>query len=206
MNLRKVEHIAGQLWGLFSLQQLQLYEPNFLRSNLTRRHNQWYIRRITKWWYDLNIPLNEYILFRYSNRIYTPSYISMESALRYYDLIPEWVYITTACTTKKTQTFQWNCGMFRYAHIKTDLMRWYDIVSRGMHQYIIARPHKAICDFFYLKSHIKTQQDVVDLRIDLDHLLTLTTVDTLRYCASQFNTKRVVQLVDFLLSSPYSHD
>jgi predicted transcriptional regulator of viral defense system len=33
--------------------------------------------------------------------MYSPSYVSMESALRYYDLIPEWVFMTTACSTKR---------------------------------------------------------------------------------------------------------
>jgi len=48
MNLREVEHFVQQLGGIFSLQQLQLREPTFLRSNLIRWQQQGYIKRITK--------------------------------------------------------------------------------------------------------------------------------------------------------------
>ncbi len=37
-----------------------------------------------------------------ANQLYTPSYVSLESALSYYGLIPEAVYATTSVTTKKT--------------------------------------------------------------------------------------------------------
>ena len=105
MNLREVEKIAEPLGGIISYQQLKLYEPSFLRNNLLHRERKGHIKRITKGRYFLTSqPLKADTLYQCSNQIYQPSYISMESALRYYDLIPEGVFMTTACTTKKTQT------------------------------------------------------------------------------------------------------
>ncbi len=201
MNIRQLEDIATKLWGLFSLQQLQLYEPDFLRSNLIRRQKQWYIHRVTKWWYSLDISPQEHILYTYSNRIYTPSYISMESALRYYDLIPEWVYVTTACTSKKTQLLEWDYGVFTYSHVKPTLMRWYDIVTVWWYHFRIAQPQKAICDYIYLKPHLKTAQDIYDVRIDIHQLFSLTTLQDLRTCATLYHNKRVTQLIEFLILS-----
>ena len=40
-----------------------------------------------------------------ANHIYGPSYVSMESALRYYGLIPESVYLTRSMTLKRSKEF-----------------------------------------------------------------------------------------------------
>lgn len=47
-----------------------------------------------------------------ANHIYTPSYISMSSALRYYGLIPETVYMTQSMTIKHSRTFETPVGHF----------------------------------------------------------------------------------------------
>ncbi|MDR0368966.1 MAG: hypothetical protein LBH96_00020 [Candidatus Peribacteria bacterium] len=48
MNLREVEQIAQSMGGIFSLQQLRIFESDFLRTNLVRWERQGYIKRITK--------------------------------------------------------------------------------------------------------------------------------------------------------------
>ncbi|MDR0368965.1 MAG: hypothetical protein LBH96_00015 [Candidatus Peribacteria bacterium] len=68
-------------------------------------------------------PLNDDLLYQSSNQICQPSYISLESALRQYDLIPEGVFVTTACTTKKTQILSGEIGTFHYSHLKPSLFR-----------------------------------------------------------------------------------
>lgn len=194
MNLRSLEHIGQQQW-CFSLQQLRLYEPWFLRTNLMRRLKQGYIKHLTKWWYYLSSQkIDEEVLFSFSNTIYTPSYISMESALRFYDLIPEGVYMTTSCTSKKTQKLEWDCGQFYYYHIKPSLFRWYNTSK-----YMMAKPEKALCDFFYLKPHIEVD-DLKDLRIDTNHLREITTKENLMTCANNMHNKRVQNIIQKFIS------
>ena len=202
MNIRQLEEIAQKLW-CFSLQQIQVYEPDFLRINLIRRMKQWYIKRITKWRYTLSsTTITEQTLAVYSNTIYSPSYVSMESALRYYDLIPEWVYMTTACTTKKTQTLSWDLGNFYYYHIKPSLFRGYSMQDTIIWWIqLIAQVEKALCDFFYLKSYLAAE-DIEELRIDTNHLRELTTPERLYACAQAFNHKRLESIIaSFILVS-----
>lgn len=49
-----------------------------------------------------------------ANHLYTPSYISMSTALRYYGLIPEAVYVHQSMTVKHSRSFQTPVGSYDY--------------------------------------------------------------------------------------------
>ncbi|MDE6450983.1 MAG: hypothetical protein K2L23_01590 [Odoribacter sp.] len=49
-----------------------------------------------------------------ANHIYGPSYISRESALRYYGLIPEHVYTTTSVSINRSRVFENKLWRFSY--------------------------------------------------------------------------------------------
>ena len=49
-----------------------------------------------------------------ANHLYTPSYISMTTALRYYGLIPEAVYVNQSMTVKHPRSFQTPVGNYDY--------------------------------------------------------------------------------------------
>lgn len=51
-----------------------------------------------------------------ANHLYGPSYISMESALRFYGLIPERVYNTSSMTIKRSRTLTNSFGQFNYIY------------------------------------------------------------------------------------------
>ena len=52
-----------------------------------------------------------------ANHLYAPSYISMSTALRYYGLIPEAVYVHQSMTVKHSRSFQTPVGCYDYKHI-----------------------------------------------------------------------------------------
>ena len=90
-------------WPLFSIHEILKLYPNFDRKNLVRWQEKGYIKKIRNKWYifsDKNI--NEINLFYIANSIYSPSYISFESALSYYNIIPEAVFSVTSATSLKT--------------------------------------------------------------------------------------------------------
>jgi len=53
-----------------------------------------------------------------ANNLLLPSYVSLEYALSYYDLIPERVTVYTSVTTQKTTTFKTPIGIFEYHSVK----------------------------------------------------------------------------------------
>jgi len=82
-----------------------------------------------------------------ANHIYGPSYVSMESALRYYGLIPESVYAVSSMTTKRSRQFDNSIARFDYTFCKED---YYSIGIRQIdmegYSFLIASPEKALCD------------------------------------------------------------
>jgi hypothetical protein len=125
----------------------------------------------------LNISRPESSLI--ANQLYGPSYISMESALSYWGLIPERVFETTSVTTKRSKEFKTPVGRFSYLHASTPYYS-FGIKSVKLTEkqvVMIASAEKAICDKIVFTSGVllrSTKQAreflVDDLRIDEESL------------------------------------
>lgn len=92
-----------------------------------------------------NIP-NELVI---ANRLYFPSYISLDTALSYYHLIPETVYAVTSVTTKSTREFEALGRLFSYRRIKKEAFTGYILETVRGDRVYIASPEKAVADFLY---------------------------------------------------------
>lgn len=89
-----------------------------------------------------------------------PSYISLEKALEFHNLIPEAVTVYTSVTPKRPERIVSNIGIFDYRHIKNSLFWGYDSVTVNRQTAFIAHPEKALLDLIYLKG----------MKISLDYL------------------------------------
>ncbi len=87
-----------------------------------------------------------------ANTIYTPSYISLETALSYYGLIPEVVYTITSITTKPTREFNFNDINYSYQSIKMVAFTGYVPLDKNNTKILIATPEKALADYYYFQS------------------------------------------------------
>lgn len=82
-----------------------------------------------------------------ANHLYTPSYISMSSALRYYGLIPEQVYVMQSMTLKHSRDFDTPVGRFEYTRIsKASFAIGLSSIRKPEYAFVIATPEKALCD------------------------------------------------------------
>ncbi|MDN3586140.1 hypothetical protein QWY86_05650 [Pedobacter aquatilis] len=83
-----------------------------------------------------------------ANHILGPSYLSMESALAHYGLIPEKVFAVTSMTTKASRKFQTNIGLYTYTNLPLPYYAFgLATVSLSKDQKaIMATPEKALCD------------------------------------------------------------
>ncbi len=88
--------------------------------------------------------------FYLANQIFIPSYVSLESALAYYGLIPEYVGVTTSVTVRNTRRFQNEFGVFVYRHLKPKAYTGFVSRGDGSVAVLIAAPEKAVVDFIYL--------------------------------------------------------
>jgi len=114
------------------------------------------------------------VKFALACQLYSPSYISFESALSYHQLIPEAVYTTTsACYLNKIKQFKNEFGEFSYQYIpvKPFFLEVQQLKNNGNNS-LIATPLRALYDVIYKRKIIyKSLQDFeLDLRIELDEL------------------------------------
>jgi len=117
-----------------------------------------------------------------SNHLYSPSYVSMDTALSHWGLIPERVFEITCCTTRLNKKFKTPIGTFSYTNIPLPYYSFgIEKLSLTPKQTIlIGSPEKALCDKIITTSGIlfRSKKQVLeylteDLRIDLDTLSSL---------------------------------
>ncbi|MDD3860548.1 MAG: hypothetical protein PHW83_10145 [Bacteroidales bacterium] len=83
-----------------------------------------------------------------ANQIYGPSYVSLDSALQFYGIIPEKVSVVTSVCTKRSKSFENEIGIFSYYGVKEQYAGiGVDTKSKdGKHYFLIATIEKALCD------------------------------------------------------------
>jgi len=146
--------------------------PNFDWNALTRWQKKGYIVKIRNGYYRFSQQKirGDLDLFFIANQIYRPSYISLESALKYYNLIPEGVFTITSITTKKTQKISTPDAAFAYRSLRKNLFFGYRFEEIGEYRFKIATPAKALLDFLYLNPHIETKEDFFEWRLNIFEL------------------------------------
>jgi predicted transcriptional regulator of viral defense system len=110
---------------------------------------QGFILQIKRGFYALPdaLPPDVYI----ANKLYSPSYISLEFALSYHGVIPETVYEITSVTTKATRRFETLGKIFSFRKIKKAAYTGYGIEKQNGLGFYIADAEKAFVDANYLR-------------------------------------------------------
>jgi predicted transcriptional regulator of viral defense system len=90
--------------------------------------------------------------FLIANRLVEPSYVSLQSALAHYGLIPEYVAVVTSVTTDRPTQVETPLGRYQYQHIQRDWFLGFAPrrVEDGQEVYL-ATPEKALLDLVYLQ-------------------------------------------------------
>lgn len=135
-------------------------------------------------YYFVDNPPDEFLL---ANKLYAPSYVSFETALGYYSIIPETVYSIISATTKLTREFEGGGKRFKYLKIKQTAFTGY--IKKD--NYLIAEPEKALVDHLYF---------VVLGKKDINDRLNMTKIDPnkLKKYAQLFGNLKLTQMVERL--------
>lgn len=86
-----------------------------------------------------------------ANRLYSPSYLSLDFALSYHGVIPETVYEITSVTTMATRRFETLGKIFSYRKIKKTAYTGYDVQKQKGMGFYIADAEKAFVDANYFR-------------------------------------------------------
>lgn len=149
--------IKTKNYPLFKLADIFKWFPVAKRETTLNQLNFWtkrgYLENIQRGIYKItDFELKDPFIL--ANFVYTPSYISLETALNYYGIIPDVPFAITSATINKTKSFKTkDYGVFYYHHLKPILFfGFHTVLVEKNYSYNIALPEKALFDYFYLKS------------------------------------------------------
>ena len=189
-------------YGVFSLENIYKSFPDFSYKQISRWQKDGFLIKIKQGFYTFtDQKIDDYFLFLIANKIYEPSYISLEKALKYYGLIPEEIFQITSVSTKKTNIFNNPIGSFSYRHIKESLFWGYHFISNSNQKVLIADAEKAILDYIYLHSELKTEDDFKELRINSNSFNENINLDKLNKYLSKFKNKKLNKRLEVFLKT-----
>ena len=195
--------LRNQFYDLvcFNIHQVYAWQPDFEKNNLTRWTKQKLLVKVRNSWYSfpdyLKTPNIQHFV---SNKIYSPSYISVHAALAFYGIIPEAIVQTTAVSSLKKANFETVFGSFSYQQILPELMFGSEQKTfLNRHSLVFATPEKAILDLLYLYPQYNNEQEIKELRFDEAFMQEDLNVARLCEFTERFKSKTLQNRVHLLL-------
>lgn len=186
----------------FRQTDLSFRATNLAKIQLNRWSKAGYIENIRRGFYVFEDTKNTIDTRTISFFLYEPSYISLESALSYYGLIPEMVPVITSLSTRTTRTFINSYGKFMYRHIKTDLFWGYDIIKTANGKYLIADPEKALLDYIYFnQKRLRDEYDINELRINPFEFKDVISITKLRKYLNYYNSPTMNYIINLIIKN-----
>lgn len=114
-----------------------------------------------------------------ANHLWGPSYVSLETALSHWGLIPERVYETSSVTLKNSKIYKTPVGRFSYVHVSAPYYAFgiKRVQLTEKQTVLMASPEKALCDKIVMTSgvflrSIRQTRDFLteDLRMEEEQL------------------------------------
>jgi predicted transcriptional regulator of viral defense system len=128
-------------------------DPKLMRIQLSRWVRSGKIQRLRRGLYAIAPPYQKQQPhpFLVANHLQKASYVSLQSALSFYGLIPEVVNVTTSVSTGRPERLETPLGTYEFRHVKQESFFGYQMTSLGDQSAFVATPEKALLDLIYLQ-------------------------------------------------------
>lgn len=183
--------------NVFSLIDIENLFPDekikTVKNNLSRWVKLGYIYKLRRNLYESTTELGwgkDIPDIYVANKLYAPSYVSLETALSIYSLIPDIAIQVTSLTTKLTRRFENKHGVFYYRSCQKRAFTGYRLMSYESVKVYIADPEKAVVDFIYFNIRQRYPMNFDEERFNKDGIKKLKWRKMLKY-AELFNKKTV---------------
>jgi len=166
-----------------------------LRLQLSRWVKTGRLVQLKKGLYTLAEPYRKVIPhpFVLANAMKKASYVSLQSALWYFGMIPEHVPTVTSVTTQRPERVDTPLGKFVFKHIKKDRFCGYQQVDLGSGQRaFVATPEKALLDVVYLTPGGDDYNFLAELRLQNLENLSLNTLRELAEMSKSAKLHRAI--------------
>lgn len=184
----------------FSIADIRKIDARFDLRRLTEWQQKGYIKNVIRGHYIFSdLDISEPVLFEIANRIYAPSYVSLETALCFYGIIPESVYSITSISTRRTYAFDTEENSFSYRTVKPALFFGYDLIQDNGRVYKFAGAEKAVLDYFYLNPRVNDVAAIESLRYNSSVFLKLINKRKFMAYVRRFASPALVKRIKLLM-------
>lgn len=128
-------------------------DPNHIRRQLTRWKNAGRLLQLRRGLYALAPPHQKAKThpFLVANRMVRGSYVSCQSALAHFGLIPEYTPTVISVCANRPRGWDTPLGSYRYRHMRRKYLFGYRLLDLPQGQgALVAQPEKALLDLVYL--------------------------------------------------------
>jgi hypothetical protein len=141
--------------------------------------------------------------FVIANRLRRSSYVSLQAALAYHQLIPEYTPVVTSVTGGRPGIWDTPMARFEFRHIKPALFGGYRLTELGGgQQAFVAEPEKALLDMLYLEPGSDNPAYLQELRLQNTERLDGAKMAVLAAKAGSPRLSRAVERMRRLLVAP----
>lgn len=142
----------------------EIKSENTLKQLLKRLRKEKIVKRLirNKYLYSLNEGV--VTEFQIANFLVSPSYVSLESALSFYDFIDQFPYRISSISIKKAREIKVDQKVFVYSKIKKEYFKDFILLDN----FLIAEKKKALFDYLYfIYKGLRPLNILDDLKIHL---------------------------------------
>lgn len=150
-------------------------DPSNVRLQLARWVKNGRIHRLRRGLYSIAKPYHTTRPhpFLVANHLQRSSYVSLQSALAYYGLIPDVVIRTVSVTTGRPESLSTPLGEFEFRHIRRDVFFGFHSINLQGRSAMVALPEKALLDLIYLQPDGESPEYLKEIRLQQPDILDL---------------------------------
>jgi predicted transcriptional regulator of viral defense system len=140
--------------------------------------------------------------FLIANQLQRGSYVSLQSALAFYGVIPEHVPTVTSVGPGRPETVRTPLGAFQFNHLAQTLLFGYSRLEIAPRQFaFVASPEKALLDLVHLTPSADSAEYLQELRLQNPAAISLATLDGLAQRSRKPKLTRAARLVRLVLAA-----
>ncbi len=139
--------------------------------------------------------------FVVANRLQRGSYVSLQSALAFFGIIPEYVPVVTSVGPGRRETVRNALGAYRFNHVAETMLFGYSRMEVATRQFAFtASPEKALLDLVYLTPGADSADFIGELRLQNTEAFNLSIFEEMARSSGKPKLIRTARLIGPLLS------
>ena len=199
MNFIEFRNIFGDR-PIIDIQNVMTYFDGLDRRRLYEWQKKGYIKKIINNYYVMSHKkIDDVVLKNIACQIVQPSYVGLESALAYYNFIPEAVFQITCITTKRNKWIQTKIGNFRYRSFKSQLFFGYDAVYVDEKFFNISDPQKTLCDMCYFMPEADKRDVLEGMRLNMGEISQMIDVKKMKRYLHLFSSAKLNRAIALIM-------